>query len=231
MATNNKSNNVPARGDAKVIEKTTGVQQVNEVAVDGTFNSPVNVRQNQMGALPGTVNEVSRRKSLVLAGLGDVHADQAAPPIANGADIEGEGDRVVVIVDYVSGPGGVGFMKGNVRYLSLFFESWGDEKFMPLIRSGASRLFELDAIRLATEDEATMSQIDVTPSSETSDVQKERDARIRAERELNSLRMQLVAAQIAQDTASPLPNKESGLEGHELQGAGAVNTEEGMPDF
>lgn len=230
MATN--ANDLPARGEAKVIENNTGVQQVSEVATDGAVQSGSAASQNFMGALPGTVNEDSRRKSLVLAGLGDVHADDNNSKSALiGQDEPGEGDRVVVLSDYVSGPNGSGFVRGNVRFLSLFFAGWGDKELLPVVRKNAARLFELGAIRLATDDEAKLSQVDVTPSSETSDVQKERDARIRAERELEAMRLQLAAAQNAQSVASPIPAPKDGQQAAGNGGGGTGADGDGMPNF
>jgi len=201
------------------------------VAVDGASQAPQFASGNIMGANPGTVTEESRRKSLVLAGLGDIHSEEVAPQIAIGADNQGEGDRVVVLVDYVSGPNGEGFMRGNVRHLSRFFGNWGKEDELDNVRRGARRLFELEAIRLTTPEEAIMSQVTVTPASETTDVQKERDARIRAERELDLMRERVRVAEGAQAAASPTPS--GGPVGHEKQGSGTANTnkDDDSPEF
>ena len=190
----------PSRGQAELIQNKT------EVATNGVGQLSGLATSNLMGAAPGTVTEQSRRDSIVIGGLGNLYDEPKTNDNASsaiGADVKGEGDRVVVLVDYVSAPNGGGFVKGSVRFISLFVEAWGDETKADAHRKQLRRLFDTGSIRLATSEEAAKSQIEVTSMSETSDVQNEREARIRAERETESLRLMLSEVQKARELASP----------------------------
>ena len=97
---------------------------------------------------------------------------------------EGHGEKVVVIVDFLSA-NEQKLRKGDIVRLSRVIQGYADpdvsddEK-----RAEIRRLFDAGAIRLATREEETMSHIDLNMLTETAEVRAERDKRIASEQKL-----------------------------------------------
>ena len=168
------------------------------------------------GQIPGET-VVKKPRGIYIEGLGDLADNELDVPEED--ESEGEGDFAVVLVDLLTGAGGVSYTKGDVRRMSKFVNGFSDKSKVTVARSEARRLFDLNSIRFVSEEEKGHKKIVIEARQETSEVQLERERRIRAERENNRLREQLANAMMAQEAASPNP----------IHGPGKSDTDE--PNF
>ena len=108
-------------------------------------------------------------------------------------DLEGEGtgDKCVVIIDYLCGANGNGFVRGDVRRLSKFINGYENPKVSrDVIKAAAKRLFVIGAIRKATAEEMGEAWVEITEATETDAFQQERAKRVAAEQRLAELEEQ-----------------------------------------
>lgn len=118
---------------------------------------------------------------------------------------EGTGEWCVVLVDFMSGAGEHdAFTKGDVRRISRIVPGYANpEVDRNLVRSRVKRLLQIQAIRLASREEAGKGRIEVSFESESASVQAERQRRMAVEQENEILRERLGLARDAQIMATP----------------------------
>lgn len=154
--------------------------------------SPMNASMRKLednivqGVAPGTG---MKKVSVHLEGLGYLDDFPTQRDTDGG---EGTGDKCVVLHDFVSGAGGIGYDQGQIVRLSKLINGYDDENVhRDVIKVAARRLLESGAIRLATDEEVDLDRIEIYEANETPQVRAEREKRIAAETENRELKAKL----------------------------------------
>lgn len=162
-------------------QKASNVRPDNTVEAQG--KSPIiNVPQ------PGTVTPFD---GIHFEGLGRLSEFPKATGDGSSTDAP-VGEHVVVLIDYLLAPNRTSFTKGQVVQLSQVVRGYADPKVSDdEKRAELRRLFEIGALRLATEDEKGMDRVEVNAATETPEVRAEREKRIAAEARIKELEAKL----------------------------------------
>jgi hypothetical protein len=209
----------PARGGAQVIPQTPGQSSPATNAargpqgpqpLAGSLGAETDAKVVELGDQPGTGAsrgpDPERSRGVRLEGLGSLD-DVEDEDDSLSVDEEGEGDKVVILFDYVSGApvrnkGGdvvraaQPFTKGKVVRISRLLPSYGRNQ--AAARAEAKRLLDQGAIRLATSEERDVDYVELAPDGNTPEAMRERNARIEAERKVEELTEELRLARMGQ---------------------------------
>lgn len=141
------------------------------------------------GEAPGSLLQ---NKGVHLEGLGHL-SDFPTDPDVN--QREGFGEHCVVLSDVLTGADGESYFKGDVKRLSLLVSGYGSKELpKDHVKAQIRRMFELRAVRLATDEEIAAGKVDISFQGESHEVQDERAKRIAAEKRVKELEAQIGTA-------------------------------------